>query len=71
MKVFKEIEKMLIAHCEESYYDTFMCPKHGVVQIKKGSNMIGCVYPSCKKELEKIENVTELKEQFRKELGIE
>ena len=66
MKISK-IEKNLIALGDNEKYNTYHCAEHGIYQKRKDVDDKKCIY--CKKENEVVENIDELKEKYRKELG--
>jgi len=67
MKKFSKVEKVLIA-TNEGEFNTYKCPEHGVFQKRKAIDNGECIF--CKKKCEPIENIDELKEKFRIELGL-
>lgn len=67
MERFCKIEKFLIANVDDNY-TTYRCDEHGVFQKRKDIDDGCCIY--CKKKYNPIENITELKEKFKKELNI-
>lgn len=65
---FDSVEKMMIATADENKYSAYRCDVHRTfMQQREGADGI-CHY--CKKQCEEIENITDLRKQFKKELGV-
>lgn len=64
---FEKTEKFLIANADKKY-TTYRCDEHGVFQMRKDVDNGLCPY--CKKQYLPMENIEELKEKFKKELGL-
>jgi hypothetical protein len=67
-KRFCKTEKYLIAMADDKY-TTYNCDKDGVFQLRNDVNSGNC--PRCKKYCEPFENINELKEKYKIELGLE
>lgn len=65
-KKFSKAEKTIIALVDENEYTTYVCFEHGVFQQR--NDVANGICPYCKKVCEKLDNVSELREQFKKEL---
>lgn len=66
MKKFNKAEKFLIA-ISPDHAVSYLCEQHGLYQSFLPHNNIKCAY--CKKEHEPLD-ISELKQQFKKELSI-
>ena len=68
-KKFAKTEKVIIAMDNGENYNTYRCDEHGVFQKRKDVDDSKCPY--CKKACNPVENIDELRQQFKKELGYE
>ncbi len=66
MRKYQKTEKFIIADVDIQNWNTYDCETCGVFSLRKDSN----VCPQCKKECKPIENIIELQNKFKKELGI-
>lgn len=64
---YLKIEKTIIATAGENY-ETYDCSVHGVFQKRKDVDDGKCPY-KCEGIVSKIDNIEELRVQFKKELG--
>jgi len=67
MGKYLKAEKVIIAMHDDSV-NTYQCSIHGVFSKRKDVDDKKCG-PNCKGEITVIENVNELKEKFKEELG--
>lgn len=68
MRKLKKTEKVIIAMSSDNYI-TYDCSEHGIFQHRKDTDTKKCPYPSCVGKVALVENITELKETLKTELG--
>ena len=69
MRKFNKTEKMIIALVDDNYV-TYDCPKHGIYQKRKDVDDGQCPFSTCGETTSKIENISELRNKFKEELGL-
>ena len=68
MRKLQKTEKIIIAIVDDNY-TTYDCTEHGIFQIRKDTDDGKCPYSTCKGKVSLVENIAELKEKYRTELG--
>ena len=51
-------------------YTTYDCTEHGIFQKRKDVDDGKCPYSTCKGKVSLVENIDELKEKYKLELGL-
>jgi hypothetical protein len=68
MRKLQKTEKMIIAMADDNY-TTYDCTEHGIYQKRKDVDDGKCPYSTCKGKVSLVENIDELKEKYKLELG--
>lgn len=68
MKRLLKVEKILIATTDTTKYITYRCAEHGVFQQRNDIKNGLCPY--CHEEYKPVDNIDQLKEKYREELGL-
>jgi len=68
MRKLQKTEKMIIAMVDDNYI-TYDCTEHGIFQKRKDVDDGKCPYSTCKGTVSLVENINELKEKYKLELG--
>jgi len=69
MRRLQKTEKMIIATVDDNY-TTYDCSEHGIFQKRNDVDDGKCPYSTCKGVVSLVKNIGELKEKFKKELGL-